>query len=91
MMLENQNKYMSKIQIDEIAKQTLLMSIDGQPKCEFVFDGDEVSVTDPNGEQFSNELIAERYLKLLLESANIDMEIIDSDDDEVEFVVGKAQ
>ena len=82
---------MSKIQIDEIAKQTLLMSIDGQPKCEFTFDGDEIQVTDPNGEQFKNELIAEHYLKLLLESANIDMEIIDSDDDAVEFVVGKAQ
>jgi len=90
-MLENQNKYMSKIQIDEIAKQTLLMSIDGQPKCEFIFDGDEVSVTDPNGEQFSNELIAERYLKLLFEEANINIEVTDSNDDEVEFVVGKAQ
>ena len=56
---------MSKIQIDEIAKQTLLMSIDGQPKCEFIFDGDEIQVTDPNGEQFKNELIAERYLRLL--------------------------
>ena len=82
---------MSKIQIDEIAKQTLLMSIDGQPKCEFIFDGDEIQVTDPNGEQFKNELIAERYLKLLFEEANINIEVTDSNNDEVEFVVGKAQ
>jgi len=82
---------MSKIQIDEIAKQTLLMSIDGQPKCEFIFDGDEIQVIDPNGEQFKNELIAERYLKLLFEEANINIEVTDSNDDEVEFVVGKAQ
>ena len=82
---------MSKIQIDEIAKQTLLMSIDGQPKCEFIFDGDEIQVIDPNGEQFKNELIAERYLKLLFEEVNINIEVTDSNDDEVEFVVGKAQ
>ena len=82
---------MSKIQIDEIAKQTLLMSIDGQPKCEFIFDGDEIQVTDPNGEQFKNELIAERYLRLLFEEANINIEVTDSNNDEVEFVVGKAQ
>jgi hypothetical protein len=81
---------MSKIQIDEIAKQTLLMSIDGQPKCEFIFDGDEIQVTDPNGEQFKNELIAERYLKLLFEEANINIEVTDNNDDEVEFVIGKA-
>ena len=82
---------MSKIQIDEIAKQTLLMSIDGQPKCEFIFDGDEIQVIDPNGEQFKNELIAERYLRLLFEEANINIEVTDSNNDEVEFVVGKAQ
>jgi hypothetical protein len=82
---------MSKIQIDEIAKQTLLMSIDGQPKCEFIFDGDEIQVTDPNGEQFKNELIAERYLRLLFEEANINIEVTDNNDDEVEFVIGKAQ
>ena len=82
---------MSKIQIDEIAKQTLLMSIDGQPKCEFIFDGDEIQVTDPNGEQFKNELIAERYLRLLFEEANINIEVTDSNNDEVEFVIGKAQ
>lgn len=82
---------MSKIQIDEIAKQTLLMSIDGQPKCEFIFDGDEIQVTDPNGEQFKNELIAECYLRLLFEEANINIEVTDSNDDEVEFVIGKTQ
>jgi hypothetical protein len=82
---------MSKIQINEVAKQTLLMSIDGEPKCEFVFDGDEVQVTDPNGEQFKNELIAERYLRLLFEEANINIEVTDNNDDEVEFVIGKAQ
>ena len=68
---------MSKIQIDEIAKQTLLMSIDGQPKCEFIFDGDEIQVIDPNGEQFKNELIAERYLKLLFETVDIDIVVSD--------------
>ena len=82
---------MKILTLDEIAKQTLLMSIDGQPKCEFIFDGDEIQVIDPNGEQFKNELIAERYLKLLFEEANINIEVTDSNDDEVEFVVGKAQ
>ena len=68
---------MSKIQIDEVAKQTLLMSIDGEPKCEFVFDGDEVQVTDPNGEIFKNELVAERYLRLLFETVDIDIVVSD--------------
>jgi len=66
---------MSKILIEEVAEQTLLMSIDGEPKCEFVFDGDEVQVTDPNGELFKNDLIAERYLRLLFESIDIDIVI----------------
>jgi hypothetical protein len=71
---------MSKIQIDEVAKQTLLMSIDGEPKCEFVFDGDEVQVTDPNGEIFKNELVAERYLRLLFETVDIDIVVSDDED-----------
>ena len=71
---------MSKIQIDEVAKQTLLMSIDGEPKCEFVFDGDEVQVTDPNGEIFKNELVAERYLRLLFETVDIDIVVSDDKD-----------
>jgi hypothetical protein len=78
---------MSKIQIEEIAEQTLLMSIDGEPKCEFVFDGDEVSITNANGEPITNELIAERYLRLLFEEANINIEVKDSDEDKVEFVI----
>jgi hypothetical protein len=71
---------MSKIQINEVAKQTLLMSIDGEPKCEFVFDGDEVQVTDPNGEIFKNELVAERYLRLLFETVDIDIVVSDDED-----------
>ena len=78
---------MSKIQIEEVGYQTLLMSIDGEPKCEFVFDGDEVSITNANGEPITNELIAERYLRILFESANINIEVRDSDEDEVEFIV----
>ena len=78
---------MSKIQIDEIAKQTLLMPIDGQPKCEFIFDGDEVTITDPNGETITDETIAENYLRLLFESADINIEVADSDEDKVEFAV----
>jgi hypothetical protein len=68
---------MDKILIEEVAEQTLLMSIDGEPKCEFVFDGDEVQVTDPNGEIFKNELIAERYLRLLFETVDIDIVVSD--------------
>ena len=68
---------MSKIQIEEIAEQTLLMSIDGEPKCEFVFDGDEVSITNANGEPITNELIAERYLRLLFETVDIDIIVSD--------------
>lgn len=68
---------MSKIQIDEVAEQTLLMSIDGEPKCEFVFDGDEVLITNANGEPITNELIAERYLRLLFETVDIDIVVSD--------------
>lgn len=83
---------MSEIQIEPAGYQTLLMKIDGEPKCEFVFDGDEVSVTNANGEPITNELIAERYLRILFESANINIEITDSDDDKtVDFIVDMAK
>lgn len=75
------------IKIEKAGYQTLLMSIDGKTKCEFIFDGDEVTITDPNGEPITDETIAENYLRLLFESADINIEVEDSDEDKVEFAV----
>ena len=80
-----------KVTIDNTAYQTLTMSFDGIKKCEFIFDGDEVEVLDPNGVPFENENEALNYLTLLMENANMTMQVVDADDDQIEFRVGKAQ
>jgi hypothetical protein len=80
-----------KVTIDNTAYQTLTMSFDGVKKCEFVFDGDEVEILDPNGAHFENEDEALNYLTLLMENANMTMQVIDADDDQIEFRVGQAE
>lgn len=75
------------VKIEKVGYQTILMSIDGKAKCEFVFDGDEVTIEDPNGEPITDEATAENYLRLLFESADINIEVADSDEDKVEFAV----
>jgi hypothetical protein len=67
------------------------MSFDGVKKCEFVFDGDEVEILDPNGAHFENEDEALNYLTLLMENANMTMQVVDADDDQIEFRVGQAE
>jgi hypothetical protein len=80
-----------KVTIDNTAYQTLTMSFDGVKKCEFVFDGDEVEILDPNGAHFENEDEALNYLTLLMENANMTMQVVDADDDQIEFRVGQAE
>jgi len=80
-----------KVTIDNTAYQTLTMSFDGVKKCEFVFDGDEVEILDPNGAYFENEDEALNYLTLLMENANMTMQVVDADDDQIEFRVGQAE
>jgi hypothetical protein len=80
-----------KVTIDNTAYQTLTMSFDGVKKCEFVFDGDEVEILDPNGAHFENEDEALNYLTLLIENANMTMQVVDADDDQIEFRVGQAE
>lgn len=78
-----------KVTIENTAYQTLTMSFNGIKKCEFIFDGDEVEVLDPNGAHFENEDEALGYLTLLMENANMTMQVIDADEDSIEFRVGK--
>ena len=80
-----------KVTIDNTAHQTLTMSFDGIKKCEFIFDGDEVEILDPNGAHFENEDEALNYLTLLMENANMTMQVVDADDDQIEFRVGQAE
>ena len=80
-----------KVTIDNTAYQTLTMSFDGIKKCEFVFDGDEVEILDPNGTYFEDEDEALYYLEILMENANMTMQVVDEDSDKIEFRVGKAQ
>ena len=80
-----------KVTIDNTADQTLTMSFNGVKKCEFIFDGDEVEILDPNGVHFENEDEALNYLTLLMENANMTMQVVDADDDQIEFRVGKAK
>ena len=62
-----------KVEINEVGYQTLAMSLDGKPVCEFIFDGDEVQITDQNGSPMLDEDKAVEYLRILMESANIDL------------------
>ena len=78
-----------KVEITEIGYQTLAMSLDGKPVCEFVFDGNEVQITDANGAPLLDDDKAVEYLQILMESANI--ELVDDDKDEVQFVVGQSR
>ena len=80
-----------KVTIDNIAHQTLSMAFVGIKKCEFVFDGDEVEILDPNGAHFENEDEALNYLTLLMENTNMTMQVVDADDDQIEFRVGQAE
>ena len=80
-----------KIEINEVGYQTLAMSLDGKPVCEFIFDGDEVQITDQNGAPLLDEDKAVEYLRILMESANI--ELVDADesgenDHQVQFKIG---
>jgi hypothetical protein len=80
-----------KVTIDNIAHQTLSMAFDGIKKCEFVFDGDEVEILDPNGAHFEDEDEALNYLSILMKNANMTMQVVDADDDQIEFRVGQAE
>jgi hypothetical protein len=80
-----------KVTIDNIAHQTLSMAFDGIKKCEFVFDGDEVEILDPNGVHFEDEDEALNYLSILMKNANMTMQVVDADDDQIEFRVGQAE
>ena len=80
-----------KVTIDNIAHQTLSMAFVGIKKCEFVFDGDEVEILDPNGAHFEDEDEALNYLSILMKNANMTMQVVDADDDQIEFRVGQAE
>jgi len=80
-----------KVTIDNISHQTLSMAFDGIKKCEFVFDGDEVEILDPNGAHFEDEDEALNYLSILMKNANMTMQVVDADNDQIEFRVGQAE
>jgi hypothetical protein len=78
-----------QVQINKIGHQMLSMSLDDKLVCEFIFDGDEVQITDENGAPLLDEDKAVEYLQILMESVNIDLVEIDNDEEEtVQFKIG---
>lgn len=80
-----------KVEINEIGYQTLAMSLDDKPVCEFIFDGDEVQILDQNGSPMLDEDKAIEYLQILMESANIELREVDEsgeDHHQVQFKIG---
>jgi hypothetical protein len=66
---------MNKISFNHINDSTVVMLVNKQPKCEFVFEGDFVQVNNLNGVPFDDDRVAERYLKMLLNYPGLKIEI----------------
>jgi hypothetical protein len=57
---------------DNIDKTSFVMSINGEPKCEFTSYGDGmVGITDLNGELFESETLEKQYMEMLGEQIHL--------------------
>ena len=66
---------MNNLSFNHINDSTVVMLVNKQPKCEFIFEGDFVQVNNLDGVPFDDDRVAERYLKMLLNYPGLKIEI----------------